>query len=69
MFLKFLNKQRLPKKAILCLCSKRSGSTAINKVFARHPDVRILHANQKMHNWEPNFWFYWSQTASQNYAL
>ena len=38
------------------LSAKRSGSTAIYKMFQNHPDVGVCHHNQEEPNWEPQFW-------------
>ena len=38
------------------LSAKRCGSTAIFKMFQKHPDVGVCHINQDIFRWEPNFW-------------
>jgi len=43
-------------RTIVLLCAKRSGSTAVFKMFQRHPDVGVCHIDQKIDNYEPNFW-------------
>lgn len=54
-------KDRMPevikqKRTIIMLSAKRCGSTAVFKMFQKHPDVKVSHINQKINNWEPNFW-------------
>ena len=46
------------KKIIILLSAKRCGSTAIFNLFQKHDDVKILHSNQNIINWEPQFWTY-----------
>ena len=38
------------------LSAKRCGSTAIFNLFQKHADVKVLHKDQKILNWEPQFW-------------
>lgn len=38
------------------LSAKRCGSTAVFRMFQKHPDVGVCHVNQEIENWEPNFW-------------
>ena len=45
-------------KIIIMLSAKRCGSTAIFNLFQKHPNVKILHKNQNIDNWEPQFWLY-----------
>ena len=45
-------------KIIIMLSAKRCGSTAIFNLFQKHPKVKILHKNQNIDNWEPQFWLY-----------
>lgn len=45
------------KRTIVCLAAKRSGTTAIHHVFAKHPQVRICHPDQDVENFEPDFWY------------
>ena len=44
------------KKTIILLAPKRCGTTAILNVFKKHSQVKIAHHNQKIENWEPQFW-------------
>lgn len=44
------------RKTIILLSSKRSGSTAIFKCFQKHSKVKIPHYNQKIENWEIQYW-------------
>lgn len=44
------------KKTIILLSAKRSGSTALFKCFQKHSKVQIPHSNQKIDNWEIQFW-------------
>lgn len=44
------------KKTIVMLSAKRCGSTAVFRMFQKHPDVNVCHVNQDIDNWEPNFW-------------
>jgi hypothetical protein len=43
-------------RTIILLSAKRTGSTALFRVFANHPEVGVCHVNQAIPNWEPNFW-------------
>lgn len=43
-------------RTIILLGAKRSGSTAVFRMFQRHPDVGVCHVDQSIDNWEPNFW-------------
>lgn len=43
-------------RTIILFGAKRSGSTAVFKMFQRHPDVGVCHVDQAIDNWEPNFW-------------
>ena len=52
------------KKIIIMLSAKRCGSTAIFNLFQKHSDVKILHKNQKIVNWEPQFWFFASKAIN-----
>ncbi|GEM_PF-2856542 len=45
-------------RTIVCLGVKRSGTTAIHRVFAKHPQTQIAHPNQQIRNFEPNYWNY-----------
>ena len=44
------------RKTIILLSAKRSGSTALFKCFQKHSEVKIPHSNQKIDNWEIQFW-------------
>ena len=44
------------RKTIILLSSKRSGSTAIFKCFQKHSQVNIPHHDQKIENWEIQYW-------------
>lgn len=43
-------------RTIVLLSHKRSGTTALFRVFQKHPDVGVCHVNQAIRIWEPNFW-------------
>jgi len=43
-------------RTIIMLSAKRCGSTAMFKIFQKHPNVGVCHVNQKIDFWEPNFW-------------
>jgi hypothetical protein len=43
-------------RTIVCLAAKRSGTTAIRRVFVHHPQVQVVHPDQQVKNNEPNFW-------------
>jgi len=49
-------------KTVVLLSAHRCGSTAMLKVFQKHPDVKIVNKDQNIANWEPNFW-YWADIA------
>jgi hypothetical protein len=38
------------------LSAKRCGSTALFRLFQRHPDVGVCHVDPTIPLWEPNFW-------------
>lgn len=38
------------------LSGKRCGSTAMFRLFQKHPDVGVCHHDPTIRNWEPNFW-------------
>jgi len=44
------------RKTIIMLSAKRCGSTAVSKMFQKHPDVKICHQNQEIDLWESGFW-------------
>ncbi len=44
------------KRTIISLAAKRSGTTAIHRIFVNHPGVGICHPNQTNPNWETNLW-------------
>jgi|TARA_B100001093_G_scaffold500665_1_gene551423 hypothetical protein len=44
------------KKNIILLSAKRTGSTAVMKIFQKHNKVKLMHIDQKISNWESNFW-------------
>ena len=46
----------MEKRTIIMLSAKRSGSSAVFKIFQKHPDVGVCHIDQNIHYWEPNFW-------------
>ncbi len=43
-------------RTIVLLSAKRTGSTALFRVFQNHPAVGVCHIDQSIANWEPNFW-------------
>ncbi len=43
-------------RTIILLSHKRSGTTALFKVFKKHSQVGVCHKNQEIDIWEPNFW-------------
>ena len=45
-----------PNRTLICLAAKRSGTTAIHRIFVNHPQVKIVHPDQQVKNNEPNFW-------------
>lgn len=45
-----------PNRTLICLAAKRSGTTAIHRIFVNHPQVKIVHPDQQAKNNEPNFW-------------
>lgn len=53
-------------RTIICLAAKRSGTSAVHQVFAKHPDVKICHPDQNRPSWEPNFWNYAALTLDDN---
>ena len=53
-------------KTIIMLSAKRCGSTAIFRMFQRHPDVGVCHIDQDISNWEPNFWNLGAQAIAGN---
>ena len=55
------------KKVIIMLSAKRCGSTAIFNLFQKHADIKILHKNQKIINWEPQFWLYASRAIKGDF--
>lgn len=51
-------KQRddMNRTSIFLLSHKRSGTSALHRVFASHSQVSICHSDQTHKQWEPNFW-------------
>ncbi len=45
-------------RLIVLLCAKRSGSTAVFRMFQRHSACAIPHTDPDIDNFEPNFWNY-----------
>lgn len=43
-------------RTLICLAAKRSGTTAIHRIFVKHPQVKIIYPDQQARNNEPNFW-------------
>lgn len=43
-------------RTTVLLSPKRSGSTAVFRMFQAHPGVGVAHVNPRLDNWEPNFW-------------
>lgn len=48
----------MQKKIIIMFSAKRCGSTAILNLFQKHKEVKILHKQQDIINWEPQYWTY-----------
>lgn len=46
------------QRLIVLLCAKRSGSTAVFRMFQHHSMCAIPHADPCIDNYEPNFWNY-----------
>ncbi len=46
----------MEKRTIILLSAARCGSTAVLRMFQRHPDVGICSVNQGVGNCEPHFW-------------
>jgi len=46
----------MPRRTIILLSAKRTGSTALFRAFQNHPQVGVCHVDQSIANWEPNFW-------------
>lgn len=44
------------RRTIIMLSAKRCGSTAVFKMFQKHPEVGVCHVDPDIDNWEPNFW-------------
>ncbi|OYT16629.1 MAG: hypothetical protein B7C24_06860 [Bacteroidetes bacterium 4572_77] len=49
-------------QTIIMLSAHRCGSTAMFKVFQKHPQVKIINKQQRIENWETNYW-YWATFA------
>ena len=43
-------------KTIIMLSAKRCGSTAIFNSFQKHPEVKICNEDEKINNYEIQFW-------------
>lgn len=43
-------------RTLVLLSAKRCGSTAMFRLFQRHPEVSVCHVDPAIPNWEPNFW-------------
>ncbi len=43
-------------RTIIMLSAKRCGSTAVFRMFQKHPNVGVCHVDRAIENWEPNFW-------------
>jgi len=46
----------MKKKLIILLSAKRCGSTAIFNMFQKSKSIKIFNINQKIENWEIQFW-------------
>ncbi len=44
------------RRTIVLLSAKRTGSTAVFRMFQKHPQVGVCHVRQDIAQWEPNFW-------------
>lgn len=56
----------MSKRTIILLSAKRCGSTAIFKMFQKHPEVGVCHIDNSIDNWEPNFWNYAADAIEGN---
>jgi len=57
------------QRLIVLLCAKRSGSTAVFRMFQHHSMCAIPHADPGIDNYEPNFWNYAHQAIKGNDRL
>ena len=56
------------RRLIVLLCAKRSGSTAVFRMFQAHSGASIPHPDPSIELWEPNFWNYASEAIAGNPA-
>lgn len=65
MVLKMSQTMTQSNRTLICLAAKRSGTTAIHRIFVNHPQVKIVHPDQQAKNNEPNYWNF-AASALQN---
>lgn len=54
------------KKTIILLCAPRCGSSAIYKMFQKHPAVGTSGSLERLENFEPNFWNFAAEALHGN---
>ena len=56
------------KRTIICLATKRSGTTALHRLFSAHPEAGICYPDQSVANWEPHFWNFAAAALKDDYS-